>query len=160
MKTIFFHFRSVSNSLSAIVFFPSTWLLNLLSTCPWVLFRGKYFFLRNIFSFSLNFRTLSEELLVFRREVFSRFFKTEFQVHTRTIWGFFSEKPCFKTSCGQWKEICSILSRSFWRNCQNCILILHGITLREIIFLIVGFSLHFRLLSKKNSLLWKSSNQV
>ena len=91
----FFHFRSVSNRLSSIVFFPSTWLLNLLSTCPWVLFRGKYFFLRNIFSFSLNFRTLSEELLVFRREVFSRFFKTEFQVHTRTTWGFFFRKAMF-----------------------------------------------------------------
>ena len=46
----------------------------------------------------------------------------------------FYKKPCFKTNCGQLKESCSLLAGNLWQNCQNCILILNGITLIEINF--------------------------
>ena len=46
----------------------------------------------------------------------------------------FPKKPCFKTNFRQWVEICSLLAKVFFRkNCQNCILSLHGNILMEII---------------------------
>ena len=46
LKTIFFHFRSMSKILSAFVDFFSAWLLKLRSTCPWDLFERKQFFFK------------------------------------------------------------------------------------------------------------------
>ena len=61
--------------------------------------------------------------------------KTAFQMCARIIRGICSpKKPCFETNFGQWVEIYSIIAKVFWQNCQNCILSLHMITLREIIF--------------------------
>ena len=115
-RQFFFHFRSVSKSLSAFVDFRSTGLLKLRATCPWDLFGRKFSFLRKLFSFFFNVRTLGEELHVFRRGVFSRFFKTSILHSKCTQKSFvnFSKKKCLKTSWGQWKENCS-LARIFSR---------------------------------------------
>ena len=82
--------------------------------------------------------------------------KTAFQVCARIIRGIFSpKKPCFETNFGQWVEIYSIIAKVFWQNCQNCILSLHMITLSEIIFLIIGFPIFFRMLRKNISVFWQ-----
>ena len=88
---------------------------------------------------------IEQKFVGFCQKVFGRVVKTIFQVSTRKIWWFFfPKKPCFKTNREQEVENCSLLSKVFRQNCQNCILSLHGITLQEIcLFDQMGFRFIF-----------------
>ena len=77
-------------------------------------------------------------------------------VHKEHLVIYFPIKSFLKTNREKWVENCSLMPKVVWQNCQSCILNLHGITLKEVIFLIKCFFDSFLKIDQKLSVLCRN----